>query len=155
MFLPRKGRSSLPHFLLSLEESPGPTKLWKSFLLLTAVDSSGPAAEAARAVPGGQHGHGNAAQGKGPVGQSRRLGCPRLCCCSGQRWPHWSSTGEGGSAPGPVGTLGMERGMMGRPPHSAATSAALVFPFLLAQFLHVSRPPCREDGARKREAAFM
>lgn len=40
-------------------------------------------------------------------------------------------------------------------PRSGAMSAALVFPFLLSQFLHVSRPPCRKDGARKREAAFM
>lgn len=75
---------------------------------------------------------------------------PRPGCCSGV--PRWG----GVFCPGPRRDTGDGRGD-GQPPtpQSGAMSAALVFPFLLSQFLHVSRPPCRKDGARKREAAFM
>lgn len=66
-----------PQVLLSLEESPGPTKLWRSFLLLTAVGSSGCwSGRGCWSCTGGQWAHSNAnSKGKGFVGQSHSWGC--------------------------------------------------------------------------------
>lgn len=112
MFFPGKGRSTHthPHFLLSLEESPGPTKVWKSFSLLTGVDPSGPVAEAARAVPGGQCSRTNTASwGRAKAGAS-----PDMLLLGAALAP-LSPLGEGGSVPGPVGHWGW-RGRQAGPP---------------------------------------
>ena len=99
-----------------------------------------PAGSAAAAAPDGA---------AGPRGRATGWGIPSHSTAAGPTVTHRG----GGLCPGPRGDTG-DRGGDGQAALRRATSAALFFPFLLSWFARVSRPPCREDGARKGEAAF-